>query len=122
MPKQKLASGLVRLYDPYTDQFLDTTIEKISLTMLALNKDLAYRGETYYNKFISLLGGKTSKNLDLLGWSFGNDVQSYNWSYEEGYWLELYTAEMNNDGDTFMCISFNVSPEIQGLEDYHDIS
>lgn len=118
-PKKPVDKSLVRLYDPYTEQFIDTSIEKISLTMLAINKDLTTTGEASYNKLIRLLGGKESKNIDMLGWSLGNDIQDYNWSYQpnDQYWIEIYTTEQTVDNQTFQVLCFNVGPEIQGVED-----
>ena len=107
---------MVRIYDPYTEQVIDTTIEKISLTKLAINHDLSCKGEVSYNKFIKLLGGKISKNIELLGWSLGNDIQDWNWSFEPGYWIEVYLSEMHKDGQEFQVISFNVGPEVQCVE------
>lgn len=117
-PKRKIADGCIRIYDPYTEQFIDTTIEKASLATLALNKDLACTGEASYNKLIRLLGGKESKNIDMLGWSLSNDVQDYNWSYEAGYWIEMYTCEQHIDDQDILVLCFNVGPEVQGIENY----
>lgn len=116
LPKEKVPDGMVRIYDPYTEQVIDTTIEKISLTKLAINHDLSCKGEVSYNKFIKLLGGKISKNIELLGWSLGNDIQDWNWSFEPGYWIEVYLSEMHKDGQEFQVISFNVGPEVQCVE------
>ena len=116
IPKEDIEQGHIRLYDPYSEQFLDTTPEKLSLSMLGLNHDLACGGGAAYNKFLRLNGGKISRNLDLLGWSFGNDIQDWNWSFQDGYWLKFQPGELVIDGQPIQSVNFNVNPEVQGLD------
>lgn len=117
MPSKDIPDGLVRLYDPFTEQFIDTSIEKISMAKLAMNEDLTRNGEASYNKLIRILGGKIDDTEEgrKLGWCLENEVQDYNWSYERGLnaWIEIYTSELTVDGAEVLTLCFNVNPEIQ---------
>lgn len=117
MPKKPIPDGCITLYEPYSEQFIVTTIEKISLAKFAMNEDLARNGEASFDKNIRILGGKASTKPDheKLGWCMENEVQQWNWSYEKGLspWIEFYTCEFELDGEMVTSLVYNVPPELQ---------
>lgn len=112
-PKKDICEGMIRIWDPYVEDYIDTTPEKLSLLKLTINEELAKRSEVCYNKVLKVLGHKTSKNLESFGWSLDNEIQTDCWSYEPGYWIDIWTDEIEIDGIKVLSLCYNVAPEVQ---------
>lgn len=100
--------NLIRIYEPYSDQYIYTTQEKIDKTMLLTNKELVMDGKVRLNFIIKHLGGKPTPKVHRFGWSWDNEIQDYNWGFFGGAWIEPMDG-VTKDG--VRALFYNVEPE-----------
>lgn len=106
----------ILVYEPYTDQYIVTTTEKIAWTMLKANEKLQKEYDVRLNYIITMLGGEAKPEGHLRGWNMENDVQEYAWSYYKGPWIDLW-PEIREAGNGALTLFYQVDPEPQLPED-----
>ena len=110
--------GQILVYEPYTDQYFNTTREKIAHAMYKANEKLAKECDVRLNYIINILGGTPTLEGSLIGWNWENESQDYAWSYYGGPWITLLTSvTTNKDGRDALCLFYEVDPNSQQPED-----
>lgn len=110
--------GEILVYEPYTDQYIITTRERIAFAMLEANEKLQKSFDVRLNYIIKLLGGKWTPEGDKIGWNWENEAQDYAWSYYGGPWIDMWPNIVKRcDGHEALCIFYSVDPETQEPED-----
>ena len=104
-------------YEPYTDQYIWSTPERVAWSLLETNKILMKDLRVELNKFITLMGGKATATGDELGWNYDNETQDYAWSYTGGPWLDLTPALTRRGEEDVIVLWFQVDPDTQKPED-----
>ena len=109
--------GQILVYEPYTDQYINTSREKIANAMYKANEKLAKEFDVRLNYIIGLLGGTMTKEGDLIGWNWENENQDYAWSYYGGPWITMLTSvTTDKDGKDALCLFYEVDPDTQEPE------
>ena len=101
--------GEILLYEPYTEQLILTTHDRLDSSLGKVNKLLHSRYECKLNKFLKMIGGKTCTFGDLLGWSCYNDRQMDIWKHE-GPLAEVELEEHQADKGMIYVMNYNVDP------------
>ena len=120
--KGLLTDNRILVYEPYTDQYIWTTRERIAWTMLQANRELVTKFDVRLAYIITKLGGKldTPKRkvkAEEIGWNWENEVQSDQWGYYGGPWIDI-DVELRNDGPReCLWLFYRVEPETQRPED-----
>lgn len=110
-------TGKILVYEPNTDQYIETTKEALTMAMLKANEKLQKTFDVRLGYIIKLLGGTTIGHPEAneLGWNWENEAQEYAWSYYGGPWIELL-PEIRDDKRGAICLFYNVEPDTQEPE------
>lgn len=111
-------TGKILVYEPYTDQYIVTSTERIAWALLAANEKLAKDFDVRLNFIIKMIGGVPKPLGDKIGWNWENESQDCCWSYYGGPWIEkcmdIYT---DDTGMEALCLFYQVDPTTQNPED-----
>ena len=105
----------ILVYEPYTDQYIITTTEKIAWAMLKANEKLQKEYDVRLNYIITAIGGVAKPEGHEIGWNMENEHQDYSWSYYGGPWIDLWPEVRNQDGT--LALFYQVEPETQTPDD-----
>lgn len=109
--------GQILVYEPYTDQYINTSRESIAHAMYKANEKLTKEFDVRLNYIIKLLGGVPTPEGDLIGWNWENESQDYAWSYYGGPWIAPFTSiTTNKDGHDALALFYEVEPDSQEPE------
>lgn len=111
------AGTKVLVYEPYTDQYIETTNEAIWVAMYKANEQLQKTFDVRLNYIIRLLGGKPTSDGEKIGWNWENEVQDYAWSYYGGPWIEPCPCVRPHGNKEAVALFYMVDPETQTAED-----
>ena len=101
------------IYEPYSDQKILVSRERLAFAMLCANEKLVKNFEVSLNEVIKWLGGKPKSKVELYGWNMENESQDYTWGYTGGAWIGLscYIGEV--DGEELLILGYDCEPEEQ---------
>lgn len=127
-------SNYILVYEPYTDQYIWTTREKILHAMYEANMRLVKDMDVRLSVIIDYLGGTPTLESEEIGWNYDNESQEYAWAYYGGPWIDLLPDIYRNieddqpipttyrkmgdpplKGDA-LCLFYTVDPEEQTPE------
>lgn len=130
-----LGDNAFLVYEPYTDQFIWTTKERIFHALYEANLRLQKDFDVRLSVIIDYLGGEWDPLGDMIGWNYDNAIQQEAWSYFSGgieYISDVYRKFDDGEvpipttykkmGDTIepgdvMCLFYTVDPTTQTPED-----
>ena len=101
----------ILVFEPYTEQYIVTTRERIAWAMLRANERLQKDFEVKLNFIIGMLGGKKTIEGDRIGWNMELEAQDYAWGYYGGPWIEMFTDVQEHGGKEALCLFYQVDPE-----------
>lgn len=107
------AHGQILVYEPYTDQYIWTSREKIAWAMLKANEKLAKDYDVRLNLIIKMLGGQPTREGGLIGWNWENECQNYTWSYYGGPWISINPSMTKMGGHDALMLFYEVDPDTQ---------
>ena len=115
-PKEKVktpSDDKFYIYEPYSDQKILVSRERLAFTMLNANEKLMKNFEVSLNDVIKWLGGKPKSKVELYGWNMENESQDYTWGYTGGAWIGLscYIGKVN--GEELLILGYDCEPEEQ---------
>ena len=110
------AHGQILVYEPYTDQYIWTSREKIAWAMLQANEKLAKDYDVRLNLIIKMLGGQPTREGGLIGWNWENECQNYTWSYYGGPWISINPSMTKMGGHDALMLFYEVDPDTQEPE------
>lgn len=135
-----LGDNAMLVYEPYTDQLIWTTKEKIFHAMYEANLRFQRDFEVKLSVIIDYLGGEWDPLADEIGWNYDNAIQQDAWTYYSigiEYIPDVY-RKLDDDGvpipttykkqgdkvekGDVLCLFYTVDPETQTPEDmiYYD--
>lgn len=109
----QVEAGKQLFYDDFSQRYFESTTENILRAEHELNKMLATNYEVCINEFYELLGIDRVDYGDYLGWSTGELVETYQYS-----WIDFHHQKViMDDGLECTIISISMEPTF-GFEDY----
>lgn len=114
--------GKTLVYEPYTKQYIWTTVTEVQDAMIAINKNLCIEGEVFLNTFIDLIGGDSKKDdgiAYILSWSVENETQLDAWEFFGYYapWVDISIRHGAVGDREVNYIYYEVFPQSQNPED-----
>lgn len=108
-------SDRIKVYEPESEQFIETTTERLLMAKNYLHVTYAGMGFTSVNHIIRILGGKPKDELKKDGWSLDiedqTDIACYNGTYLADFDVDVVTDKDTNEPLCF-CIFYNIPPMI----------
>lgn len=109
----QVEAGKQLFYDDFSQRYFESTTENVLRAEHELNKMLATNYEVCLNEFYELLGIDRVDYGDYLGWSTGELVETYQYS-----WIDFHHQKViMDDGLECTIISISMEPTF-GFEDY----
>lgn len=109
----QVEAGKQLFYDDFSQRYFESTTENVLRAEHELNKMLATNYEVCLNEFYELLGIDRVDYGDYLGWSTGELVETYQYS-----WIDFHHQKViMDDGLECTIISVDMEPTF-GFEDY----
>lgn len=109
----QVEAGKQLFYDDFSQRYFESTTENVLRAEHELNKMLATNYEVCLNEFYELLGINRVDYGDYLGWSTGELVETYQYS-----WIDFHHQKViMDDGLECTIISIDMEPTF-GFEDY----
>lgn len=110
---QEVEDGKQLFYDDFSQRYFESTTEDVLRAENELNRMLAVEYGVYLNEFYELLGTDRTDYGDYLGWSSGELIESYWYS-----WVDFHhTKVVMEDGLECTIITMGIEPTF-GFEDY----
>lgn len=113
----KLANR-IKVYEPYTKQYIYTTRESVAWITLEANKCLNKNWECNINVICKGLGGKCTEEGELYRWTAESESQVEAWGYfGMGPWIDIQLIPMQEGPEEVLAIDYTVPPERPYYED-----
>lgn len=113
----KLANA-IKIYEPYTGQYIWTTRETIAWVMLEANRHLQKEWECPLNVIVKGLGGKVTEEGDLYRWSGDSESQIDTWNFfNMGPWIDFQLIPKQHGAEMVLELEYPVPPERPYYED-----
>lgn len=110
-------SNCIRVYEPYTDQYIYTTRETLAWTMLKANEQLQKEYLCTLDYVITKLGGTPTKDSDGLQWDMDSEILDQNWSYFNGPWIDIQIVPVKHGPEMVLELYYTVEPIRPSWED-----
>jgi len=111
-------SNCIRVYEPYTDQYIWTTRELIAWTMLEANRRLQKDLVCTINVIATGLGGKPTEEGNKWRWDFESETLDYNWGFfNMGPWIDIQTRPCKHGPEMVLELYYTVEPIEPSWED-----
>lgn len=106
------AEDRILLYEPYSDQVIPTTEEKILIAEDNANRKLQRYYIVRLSSIIKDLGGKPCDILDYLGWETANERQMEQWNLAKCPYIKLsrYPAHYSISENPIDCLDYDIPP------------
>lgn len=112
-PNVPLEKGKLWFYEPYTEQYIQASKERVAWAQQVCNRELIHDFEVSLDRFVTLLGGKSTTVGKMLGWSYDSEAMSYACGYygPGAPWIEIQPMlEEFNTGQEFLYILYELEP------------
>jgi hypothetical protein len=112
-PNVPLEPGKLWFYEPYTEQYIQASKERVAWAQNVCNRELIHDFAVTLDRFVTLLGGKSTEVGKMLGWSYDSDSMQYACGYygPGAPWIEIQpTLEEYNTGREFLYILYELEP------------
>ena len=101
----------IKIWEPYTKQWLEASQQDILWAELTANKMLQQRGTVTLNDVILMLGAKKKREGAKLGWSWDdemfNEASSY---YYGGGWIDMCPQWDDSNGEMKFVLDYGINP------------
>jgi len=106
------APRTIRMLEPYTNQWFDTTPEELLWAELTANKMLSQRGTVKLNDVLRLYKNCKPKPIgETLGWSWEDEMfnESASW-YCNGGWIDICPQYEERNGKRCYVLDYGINP------------
>lgn len=109
----------MRIWEPYTKQWLELTQKDILWIEICANKLLSQKYTVTMNDILGMYGAKKTKAAENIGWSYDDEtfceLAGY---YSAGAWIDLCPQlDTDKDGNTYYVMEYGIHPnDISHLE------
>lgn len=107
-----LGEGKILVYEPFSDQYIWTTAERIYAAQAEANIDLQKHWAVGVNLIICILGGKPSKSLEKVGWALDDEVCDYNASFFGGLYIRILPRIKKVNGRDCVYLMYEIQPTL----------
>lgn len=108
----------IRVYEPFTDQYIWTTKETIAWALLEANKELNKNYICPLNYFIVKIGGRPKPIGESLSWNTDSETLDYNWSfYGVGPWIDAELVPRKHGPEIILDLFYPVEPVRPSFDD-----
>lgn len=116
LPPWSPDDGKMWCYEPISQQYFQTTIDKLLWAEMILNKELTTSYGIRFNKFLKLIGCKPYKHGNEIGWYAcdSDGYWDYNWSYTKysgSPWVNISPILSEVDGQEVMVLVYDMQPD-----------
>lgn len=98
------------IYEPFTNQFIYTSQEKLLSGDLYLKQSLRNRGHASLNEYAKRIGGKAKMEYDNWGWDINNKYLNEAWSIIGDPVVEPYLSVDEVDGKDVLSMWYHMEP------------
>lgn len=113
-PKTISKNMKIRIWEPYTKQWFESSQQEILWAELTANKMLQQKGELTLNDVLKLYSDKNMKIKkagDNLGWSFDDEVFTEGSSYYyAGAWIDMCPQFIEVNGEWRFQMEYGINP------------
>lgn len=104
-------SNTIKVYEPFTGQFIWTTREMVAWTMLEANKKLQKDLLCKLNVIITGIGGKATPEGEEWRWDYESETLDYNWGfYNMGPWIDIQLIPKKHGPEMVLELYYTVEP------------